>query len=98
MKAQDILNELNNSIKQFGSYHYEDGSVHEVMNLSPIVNSLVGKSVQEIVQVLTDLYNLDNKIEMLISEVAFIVSKKLSPQDLSILENSKIVQDLEIEF
>jgi len=53
--AKEIMTEIDEALKQFGSYSYHDKGASEVMDIPAIVNKLELMTSEDIVKVLTEV-------------------------------------------
>ena len=56
--AIDIMNQIDEAIKLFGNYSFDDKGPYEVMDIKSIKNKLSKKSIKEIASILSEI--LDN--------------------------------------
>ena len=53
--AKDYIRDIKSALKEFGRYSYFDKGAEEVMDLSPVVNTLKMMTAEQIVLVLTEV-------------------------------------------
>jgi len=67
--GKKILNELDEAIKKFGIYSYQDKGASEVINLEPLEEELNSLSTQEVIDVLKYLLDNHQDSERLVEEL-----------------------------
>lgn len=69
MTAQDILTELDEALKEFGTYSFDDKGPEEVMNLDGIVNTLNAMDVKEVVDILETVSAASDRAKTLVEHL-----------------------------
>lgn len=68
-QPQDVLNDLNQALKEFGEYTYRDKGAEEIMDVKVYYDFLKAKQASEVIAFLEELYQLDKNSEKLISAI-----------------------------
>lgn len=80
--SQKLLNELKQSLKEFGTYSFDDKGPNEVMDVSSLVREYKILSLAEKMQVSKDLKSNFRANEVLITILSDLDEKQLPEKDL----------------
>ena len=97
MTDQDLLNKVNEAIKEFGEYSYYDKGASEVMNISKIAQAISDeyKTPQRIKNFLEKAYKKDkDKMEPVVFDLIFhLIDHKLKGKEIQKFTNYKFIQN-----
>ena len=64
MNSATIINAIQQAITKYGTFHFHDGRVHEVMNLQPIVEWINQQEVATTIQTMREVVGRSDLGEM----------------------------------
>jgi len=78
--AIEIINDINDALKQFGTYPYHDKGAHEVMDIPKIANHLKQMPAEDIIKVLTEVENSHDDPQPCLSSIFSYLDTWESPE------------------